>query len=173
MSLAGFKSRNHPQQTGRRGADDSTDDRRTPASVFNPLNERYRFTLDAAASEANTQCKRFYTLENSGLLQSWRGERVWCNPPYSNCEAWVSKAWSEMLNGCLSVSMLLPANRTEQKWWQYYVEPFRDGPMRGGVRVSVEFLSGRIRFDRPDWTKPAKGDRPPFGLCLVVWERVA
>jgi len=28
---------------------------------------------------------------------------------------------------------------------------------------------GRRRFDRPGWEKPAKGDRPPFGLCLVVW----
>jgi hypothetical protein len=60
--------------------------------------------------------------------------------------------------------MLLPANRTEQKWWQDLVEPSR---LNGSL--AVYFLAGRRRFDRPGWKKPAKGDRPPFGLCLLVW----
>lgn len=60
--------------------------------------------------------------------------------------------------------MLLPANRTEQGWWQRHIEP---GRRNGSVRV--EFLPGRMRFIVPpaDTVKP--NDRPPFGCCLVIW----
>jgi phage N-6-adenine-methyltransferase len=175
MTLTNFKSRNHPQQVGKRGADDATDDRRTPQDLFDALDAEFRFTLDAAASVENAKCAKYFTLDNSGLSESWRGERVWCNPPYSDCAAWVEKAWSEMLAGCRLVVMLLPANRTEQEWWQSLVERHRDRSVGfyPHVRVRTRFLKGRIRFDRPGWTKPAKGDRPPFGLCLLIWERVA
>lgn len=123
MSLVGFSARNHPQQAVR----DIVDDRRTPAWLFAPLHERHRFTLDAAASAENALLPKFYDRESDGLLRSWSGERVWCNPPYSRLEGWLAKAWQEMESGCELVVMLLPANRTEQKFWQEYVEPFRDG----------------------------------------------
>ena len=94
--------------------------------------------------------------------------RVWCNPPYSDCGAWVRKAWVEWRSEDAPglIVMLLPANRVEQGWWQDHVEPYRDRP---GSPLRVEFLRGRMRFDRPGWTKPAKGDRPPFGCCLLIW----
>jgi hypothetical protein len=62
--------------------------------------------------------------------------------------------------------MLLPANRVEQGWWQDHVEPFRDRP---GSPLRVEFLRGRMRFDRPGWQPGPKGDRPPFGCALLIW----
>lgn len=172
MSLAGFKSRNHPQQIARRGADDTTDDRRTPPEIFGLLHAEFCFTIDVAASRDNTQCGRFFDLSEDGLRASWRAESVWCNPPYSDISAWVHKAWAEMRNGCDLVVMLLPANRTEQKWWQEMVEPYRDRcDDTRRIHLTTRFLQGRPRFNRPGWTKPAKGDRPPFGLCLLVWER--
>lgn len=65
------------------------------------------------------------------------------------------------------IAMLVPANRVEQTWWQDLVEPYRDqseSPLR------VEFQRGRMRFDMPpDWVMPEKGDRPPFGLALLIW----
>lgn len=64
------------------------------------------------------------------------------------------------------IVMLLPANRCEQAWWQDHVEPHLRA-RRPDFRV--EFLRGRMRFDRPGWTKPTKGDRPPFGCCLLIW----
>lgn len=171
MTIMGFKPRNHPQQIARNGgvACDLTDDRRTPPEIYAPQHAMHRFTLDAAASVANAKCDRFFTIDNSGLSQSWVGERVWCNPPFSNCGAWVSKAWDEMRNGAELIVMLLPANRTEQKWWQQLVEPYRDRPPREGIRLSVTFLQGRPRFIRPDFVIPAKGDRPPFGVCVLTW----
>lgn len=170
MTLIGRKARNHPQQVRRLGVDDAIDDRRTPFSVFGLLNERYSFTLDVAAGAENAKCARFFDREANGLEQSWAGERVWCNPPYSSIEPWVLKAWREMRAGCEVVCMLLPANRTEQGWWQAHVEPHREA-VRDGVRLGTAFLAGRIRFGRPGVAPPPKGDRPPFGLVVLTWIR--
>jgi len=166
MSLVGFKARNHTQQVNRRGADDDTDDRRTLAETFSPLNTEFSFTLDVAASGENAKCARYFTKEDDGLSQPWIDEVVWCNPPYSNLGGWCRKAVTETQSGgCPCVVMLLPANRCEQSWWQDYIEPHRD---RGGV-IETRFLRGRTRFG---WSQsrelPKKGDRPPFGLVIVV-----
>lgn len=173
MTLLNVRAKNHPQQVGKRGADDATDDRRTPDALWVPLHHRFGFTLDVAASRENAKCPTFFTVEDDGLVQSWHGS-VWCNPPYSNVGAWVEKAWHEMdreqSTGWVDrIVMLVPANRTEQGWWQDLVETYRDLP---DTMLRVQFLRGRIRFDRPSWTAPPKGDRPPFGLCLLIWERV-
>jgi phage N-6-adenine-methyltransferase len=168
MSLVGFKASNHPQQTSKRGAKDATDDRGTDQAFFDSLSERFGgFTLDVAAAEHNAKCERFFTVEDDGLQQQWSG-RIWCNPPYSDCGAWVRKAWHEWARRNVElIVMLLPANRVEQAWWQDHVEPYRD--RWPTYALSVEFLRGRMRFDRPDWTPGPKGDRPPFGCCLLIW----
>ena len=167
MSLVGFKAENHPQQTGKRGAKDATDDRGTDQAFFDATSERFGgFTLDVAAAPHNAKAPLYYTRDDDGLHQRWSG-RVWCNPPYSDCGAWVSKAWHEWARTDVAlIVMLLPANRVEQAWWQDSVEPYRDRP-RSPLRV--EFLRGRMRFDRPGWTPGPKGDRPPFGCCLLIW----
>lgn len=169
MTLAGFKATNHPQQTAQRGASDEVDDRGTDRDFFEKTAQRLGgFDLDVAAAAHNAKCERFFTRADDGLAQDWPG-RVWCNPPYSDCGAWVRKAWEEFNSGrASSIVMLLPANRVEQGWWQDGVEPFRDRP---GSPLRVEFLRGRMRFDRPDWTPGPKGDRPPFGCCLLIWQR--
>lgn len=166
MSLVRFKAQNHRQQVAFRGANPEVDDRATTPEVFDPLHEKYAFTVDVAASERNTKCERFYTAEQDGLAQSWAGERVWCNPPYSNVAEWVEKAWAE--TDAELIVMLLPANRTEQRWWQDMVEPFRD---RGGSPLLVEFLAGRLRFIAHDKTEVGPNERPPFGCCLLIWAR--
>lgn len=171
MSLINFKADNHPQQTARRGAVDDVDDRGTDAAFIATLEARFgAFDLDVAAAAHNAKAPKFYTREQDGLSLPWAG-RVWCNPPYSDCGAWVRKAWGEWLRirpvPPSLIVMLLPANRVEQGWWQDHVEPYRDRP---GSPLRVEFLRGRMRFDRPGWEKPAKGDRPPFGCALLIWK---
>jgi phage N-6-adenine-methyltransferase len=168
MSLVGFAARNHRQQVGKRGALDKVDDRRTPRELFDPLNEEFGFTLDVAASYENALTNAYYNLEDDALTQPWAGV-VWCNPPYSDLRPWVLKAWLEWGRGDTeAIVMLLPANRTEQGWWQDLVEPHR----REG-RLETRFLRGRLRFDTPDhdYAKQPKGNRPPFGVCLVIWRR--
>lgn len=165
MSLVGFKANNHPQQVETRGADDSIDDRATDPQFFRPLNDRYGFTLDVAASAANTKCERFFDRETDGLAQPWAGERIWCNPPYSTIRPWVQKAWEESPR-CPVIVMIVPANRTDQGWWHEFVEPFRD---RSGSPLTVEFLPGRLRFLKPNQKRIGPNERPPFGCCLLVW----
>lgn len=171
MSLVGFKARNHPQQATR----DDVDDRRTPRAFFDPLHAQRRFTIDAAASADNALLPRYWTRDIDALRESWRSERVWCNPPYSRLMPWLVKAWDSMrYNDCEHVTMLVPANRCEQRWWQDCVEPFRDLARYSDPILTTRFLAGRMRFDWPAGrVVPPKGDRPPFGLVLLTWERAA
>lgn len=147
------------------------DDRGTTPEVFDPLNDRFHFTIDVAASTENKKCDRYFDRRADGLAQSWAGERVWCNPPYSSIEPWVEKAWTEWTWGTYSpqlIVMLLPANRTERGWWQRHVEP----PLRRRYEdFRVEFIPGRLRFLAPGALEIKPNERPPFGCCLLIWER--
>jgi phage N-6-adenine-methyltransferase len=172
--LVGFNAKNHPQQISKRGANPHVDERQTSPEAFDPLHARFRFTVDVAALPRNAKLPKFYTPEDDGLTQNWSGERVWCNPPYSSIEPWVEKAHREWRigeqgrGGPELIVMLLPANRTEQGWWQRKVEPFRD---RGKLDFRVEFLSGRLRFIAFDATEIKPNERPPFGCCLLIWSK--
>lgn len=170
MTLLGFKGQNHPQQVGKRGALDAVDDRGTDPEFFASIEQRFgTFDLDAAAAAHNAKCDRYFTVADNALEQPWRG-KVWCNPPYSNLGAWVQKAQGELDSGRASlIVMLLPANRTEQGWWQDHVEPRRDDRRPDGPRV--EFLRGRLRFVKPGSTEIGPNERPPFGCCLLIWRR--
>jgi phage N-6-adenine-methyltransferase len=165
-----FVSRNHPQQTKVRGALDLVDDRATAPEVFGPLNQRFGFSIDVAASTENTKLPRYYDRFDDGLAQTWAGESVWCNPPYSDIRSWIEKAHSEWdwssprRKGAELIVMLLPANRTEQGWWQDLIEPYR---LTSQIRV--EFLRGRMRFIKPGADSIGPNERPPFGVCLVIW----
>ncbi len=77
-------------------------------------------------TEESTKLPRYFTKEQDGLAHSWAHERVWLNCPYSDIAPWVRKAEFETFRGCSLVVMLLPATKTEQPWWQEYIEPFRD-----------------------------------------------
>ena len=169
MSIVGYRARNHPQQVGSRGARREVDDRAITMADFGPIHERFRFTIDAAATAANARLPRYWTLEDDALRQPWTGERVWCNPPHSDVNRWVAKAWWDMDSPCTAaelIVMLVPANRTEQRWWQEYVEPYRD---RAGLGLRVEFLPGRMRFLARGQTEIGPNERPPYGCCLLIW----
>lgn len=159
MSLVGFGARNHPQQS----LNPSVDNRETAPEFFAPLHDRFGFTLDVASLEHNSKLPRYFDPEADGLVQSWDGERVWCNPPYSNVRPWIEKAWA---SECPIIVMILPANRTEQGWWQDLVEPYRD---REGSILQVEFIRGRTRFIAHDDDRIRPNARPPFGCCLLIW----
>ena len=185
MTLTGFKARNHPQQTLVHGPRVDVDERGTPPELFAALDRRFRFTIDVAALPHNRKCTRYFAppaprpwgcmweveclpVAVDGLRQPWHGERVWCNPPYSNIRPWVEKATQEWGLGrgvgAELIVMLLPANRTEQAWWQELVEPYRD--RAGSIGLHVEFLAGRFAFDTGS---KVANSRPPFGCCLLIW----
>lgn len=192
--------KNHPHHRKGKGALDSVDDRETPADVYDPLNAEFKFTLDVAAARHNAKCARYYTLGPAndvwlpkqrslfelvqdihqaqpdtqalgydGLVMPWaRGERIWCNPPFSNIEPWVERATFSPA----TVVMLLPANRTEQPWWQKYIEPFRDGEGVLDDDPRTHFLAGRRNFkNRGEAITNRTSKNPPFGIVIVTWDR--
>lgn len=160
----GIGARNHPNQTRVYTEENAkVDDRAVMPADFAKLNERFRFTIDVAASKENAKLPRFWTASDNSLEKSWESERVYCNPPFSELFKWIRKAWAE--RNAELVVMLLPANRTEQPFWQQGIEPFRDRP---GSILKVEFMAGRLRFMKPDLVDVT--GRPPFACCLVIWD---
>jgi hypothetical protein len=64
----------------------------------------------------------------------------------------------------------MPATRTEQPFWQRFIEPHRDRP---GSRVTTRFLDGRTKFGKPGDPEGEEAGSPPFGCVLVTWRRRA
>ncbi len=123
----------------------------TPQSFFDELNAEFNFTLDPCASFENAKCKKFYTKEDNGLLQSWAGERVFCNPPYGKeINAWVKKCFDESKAGTLVVALL--PSRTDTKYFHDYIYK----------RAEIRFIKGRLKFGE------AK-NAAPFPSMVVVW----
>lgn len=129
-----------------------------------------RFDLDVAACVHAHLSDNYYTEEMNGLLLPWTGH-VWCNPPYDLIRPWVAKAWDacvwlqQQTERALSVSMLLPATRTEQEWWQELVEPYIYAP---GTILRIYHVPGRIKFGKhPDDTSKMTGS--PFPCVLLHW----
>lgn len=123
-------------------------DWKTPTATFAEWHRRFRFTVDAAATEVTTQLPRFY---RDGLAQLWRG-RVWCNPPYGrNIGRWVRQGFESAQAGA-AVVMLLPA-RTDTRWFHDYV-------MHAN---RIVFLKGRLHFD--------ERGRAPFPSMIVIFKR--
>ena len=117
----------------------------TPKAFFDSLNAKYCFTTDVCAVKGNTKCRHFYSPQEDGLKQAWKG-RCWMNPPYGRNETgkWVEKAYKESLNGCLVVA-LLPA-RTDTRWFHQFIYK--------QVNVTVRFLKGRLKFGNSLYPAP-------------------
>jgi len=122
----------------------------TPQATFDALAAEFGgFGLDVCALPENAKCARYYTPEQDGLAQDWRG-RCWMNPPYGRTIGlWVRKAYESAQAGALVVC-LLPA-RTDTAWWHDYA-------MRGEVR----FLRGRLRFG-------GAKNSAPFPSAVVIF----
>lgn len=105
----------------------------TPEDFFQELNKEFNFNLDVCANEENHKCDIYFSEEQDGLNQNWKGN-CWMNPPYgTKISKWVKKAFEESQKGVLVVC-LLPA-RTDTKWWWDYC-------MKGKIR----FIKGRLKF---------------------------
>ncbi|HFV5737181.1 TPA: DNA N-6-adenine-methyltransferase [Escherichia coli] len=66
-----------------------SDDWRTPYRLFHSLRREFNFSLDGAATEHDALLPRFTDDIHN---QSWVGERVFCNPPYSDTKTFLAKA---------------------------------------------------------------------------------
>lgn len=120
----------------------TSDDWSTPQDFFDELDALFGFTLDPCATKKNAKCDKYFTKRDNGLIQSWAGHRVFCNPPYSNVADWVIKCHEEK---DAQTVLLIPA-RTDTRWFHNYIylNPQLSGSARW--RHPVVFLKGRLKF---------------------------
>ena len=96
--------------------------------------------LDPASSEiANLTVKatKFFTVNDNGLLQEWRG-RVWLNPPFASglIEQFVDKLVSEFGLCHVTEAVALVDNATETRWFRKLTNSSN----------AIVFTVGRINF---------------------------
>ncbi len=80
----------------------------TPRTLFDPLNDEYGFTLDGASESGNGLLPRASTADEP---IAWDGERVFCNPPWSNIRPFVELA------ATADLAVLLVPARTNCRWF--------------------------------------------------------
>lgn len=130
------------------------DDWETPQEVFDKLKEEFHFTLDPCADENNHKCKKYFTREQNGLLQDWKSETVFCNPPYGRkIGSWVRKCYLHGKNGDGFAVMLIPA-RTDTKWFHEYIY--------NNKNAEIRFLKGRLKFG-------GSKNSAPFPSMIVIF----
>lgn len=133
------------------------DDWATPAYIFDPLNQRFKFTLDVCATNENTKCERFLSEASDGLSFNWDGHTCFMNPPYSQIKKWMEKAYEEFIRGVGTTVVCLVPARTDTKWFHDYVWHYAS---------SIEFFKGRITFE-------GASHGAPFPSCLVIYDPAA
>ena len=131
----------------------------TPQALFDALDDEFSFVLDAAASEDNTKCSRFFDASSDGLVHEWahwvdREHSVFVNPPYGRgIVEWMQKC-AEEGEFCRVVALVFA--RTDTRWFHKWVAPWAS---------EVRFIKGRIKFKREGVVGPA-----PAPSMVVVWE---
>lgn len=128
-----------------------SDEWATPQSFFDEINKEFDFNLDVCATDENHKCENYYTIQDNGLEKNWGGYRVWCNPPYSEIDKWVAKAFYETKNDNTIVVLLIPS-RTDTRYFHNYIYN----------RSEIRFVKGRLKFG--DGKNSA-----PFPSMLVIF----
>jgi len=129
----------------------ASDNWATPQDFFDAQNAKYGpFDIDVCADASNAKCPVFFTKEQNGLLQEWKG-KCWMNPPYGRgIKFWMKKAYEASQQGA-TVVCLVPS-RTDTGWWHDYA-------MKG----EITFVRGRLQFGNSN-------DNAPFPSALVVFK---
>ncbi len=128
----------------------------TPIKLYKELNDKFNFTLDAAANHFNYKCQNYYTKEDNALSKDWSGNVVFCNPPYGrNLKKWVKKFYEEGLKENTVVVVLIPARTDTIAFHEYCLKA-----------KEIYFIKGRIVFTELGVEKhPA-----PFPSMIVVFD---
>jgi phage N-6-adenine-methyltransferase len=161
----------------------------TPDWLFQPLNARHRFDLDAAADNSNAKCARYFTVRTSALARPWTSRCFWNNPPYGtepSTGVWVEYARHQVELGHAKSGCLLIPVKAETAWYQDAVwgdcrvvasRKVTDGPLAGRwyrLReplwdVEVLELRGRVSFS----TGGTKTETGFFASALVFFNAPA
>lgn len=124
----------------------------TPQDVFDMLNDEFHFTLDPCSTHLNAKCEKHFTIAEDGLKQDWRGETVFCNPPYGReLPLWIEKA-AKSAGGGTTVVMLIPA-RTDTRAFHDYIYN----------KAEIRFIRGRLKFGG------GSKNAAPFPSMIVIF----
>ena len=134
-------------------ADSDKDSWYTPTWLFDQL--ALRFDLDVCAPRETTQrtapAAKYLTEDDDGLTSPWHG-LIWCNPPYSQPEAWADRMVSHG-NGVLLIHM--PNNA---KW-----------AVRAQHGATAARLIQSVHFVRPNGATQCPG----YSLMLLAYGQEA
>lgn len=123
---------------------------RTPRDLFERLHAEFRFTLDGASEPGNGLLSASSTAD---APISWAGQRVFCNPPWSNIRPFVEQAAEADL-----AVFLVPA-RTNVAWFHRALQ----------LGARPRFFLGRPKFELPEHS--GSGHNSPVDCMLLVFDQ--
>ncbi|UGO52274.1 putative DNA adenine methyltransferase [Escherichia phage vB_EcoD_Poky] len=146
----------------------------TPQEIVEWMESEFgEYDLDAAASQENAVCEKFYSKETNCLKRWWgRNKHVWLNPPYSNPTPFIKKAIEQMEHNN-QIDVLLPADNSTA--WFYEAQKnaaeiiWITGEVyeEGGVEYS---RTGRIAFVSGLTGEPVQGNNK--GSVIFVMRKL-
>lgn len=113
----------------------------TPQKLYAELDAEFHFDDDP--------CPLKGELLSDGLSRDW-GSVVFMNPPYSDPEPWVRRAYESSLQGKTVVALL--RGDTSTQWFHEWVLPYAE----------LRFIKGRVCFN---------GQPAPFASLIAIWRR--
>ncbi|MGS8377848.1 DNA N-6-adenine-methyltransferase [Escherichia coli] len=131
-----------------------SDDWRTPYRLFHNLHREFNFSLDGAATEHDALLPRFTDDIHN---QSWVGEKVFCNPPYSDIPSFLLKSSESDL------AVFLIPYRPHTTYW---LEHIFTNPLCHEIRIlhrAVKYL--------PPAGHNGLVVRAPFPAAVVVFRK--
>ena len=108
----------------------------TPDDIFNRLCKEHRFNpeVDVACTYKNCKCMTGLTsaLKDDWNIKSLLYKRklgdVWCNPPNSELQKFLLRAYYEWTTFGMRIMMIVPANTMSSKaFWNAVEFPYRRG----------------------------------------------
>ena len=123
---------------------------RTPRALFDAMHREFHFSLDGASEPGNGLLPRAST-EAHPL--PWMGERVFCNPPWSNIRPFIEQAPAAEL------AVFLVPSRTNVGWFHRALE----------LGAQARFFAGRPRFELE--SHAGKGHSSPVDCMFLVFRK--
>ena len=122
-----------------------------------------QFEVDVACTWKNCQCMTGLTtaLKDDWNVKSFYGKRkwgdVWCNPPHSMTDDFVSRGEAQHLKHGMRIMMIVPANYGSTRIFHKYIEGKRE----------YHFVEGRPKFLKHGLPSPSSSRN---SYIVILWK---